>query len=238
LAGDTLYISGQGDRLPDGSHPATIDEQVRQCMRNVEAILKQAGLDFRRVVMSNVFLDRADSVEAADKVYNTFFDDGNEPACSTAIVDWIPGGSHVEITCIATTDLASRKVVRPAGLKYGPQGGAITGSSAVWAGHTLYISSLSGAAPSDGAAAAGVGDQVRQMAKGHVQILDEAGLKLDDIVSGFVYLSDMKDYQPMNAVYREYYSRGPGVRTCLMPGSGAEKISIRVRGSFIAARTR
>ena len=41
LAGDTLYISGQADRRPDGSHPGTIAEQVRQCMRNVEAILKQ-----------------------------------------------------------------------------------------------------------------------------------------------------------------------------------------------------
>ena len=32
------------------------------------------------------------------------------------------------------------------------------------------------------------------MAKNHVEVLDEAGLKLDDIVCGFVYLSDMKDY--------------------------------------------
>ena len=85
---------------------------------------------------------------------------------------------------------------------------------------------------------AGVGDQVRQMAKGHVAILDEAGLKLEDIVGGFVYLSDMEDYKAMNDVYREYYSRGPGVRTCLMPGSGIDKGTVRVRGSFTAARTR
>ncbi len=57
-----------------------------------------------------------------------------------------------------------------------------------------------------------VGDQVHQMAKNHVAVLDEAGLKLEDIVAGFVYLSDMQDYQAMNAIYREYYSRGPGVR--------------------------
>ena len=66
----------------------------------------------------------------------------------------------------------------------------------------------------------------------------EAGLKLDDIVGGFVYLSDMQDYAPMNAVYKEYYSRGPGVRTCLMPGSGIDKTGVRVRGAFVAARTR
>ena len=237
LAGDTLYISGKGDQLAGGGHPATFEEQVRQAMRNVEATLKQAGLDFRHVVMSNIFLDRYENLEVTDKVYNEFFEDGNEPAASTSFVDWIPGGSHVEITCIATTDLSARKVVRPAGLKYGPTEGAVTGSPGVWAGNTLYISGL-GPSPTGGAASAAVGDQVHQMAKGHVKVLDEAGLKLDDIVGGFVYLSDMQDYAPMNAVYKEYYSRGPGVRTCLMPGSGIDKSGVRVRGAFVAARTR
>ena len=127
LAGDTLYISGKGDQLPDGSHPATFEEQVRQAMRNVEATLKQAGLDFRNVVMSHVFLDKYDNLGVADKVYNEFFEDGNEPACATVFVDWIPGGSHVEVTCIATTDLANRKVVRPPGIKAGPTPAAVTG---------------------------------------------------------------------------------------------------------------
>jgi 2-iminobutanoate/2-iminopropanoate deaminase len=236
LAGETLYISGQGDLRPDGTHPETIDEQVRQAMRNVESVLKQAGLDFRHVVMSNVFLDRYENLEAADKVYNEFFEDGSEPACSTSFVDWIPGGSHVEITCIATTNLSSRKVVRPASLKSGPLEGGVMGSPAVWAGNTLYLSGLSGAMPSGGVEGT-VGDQVRRMAQNHTVVLDEAGLKLDDIVCGFVYLSDMQDYAPMNEVYREFYSRGPGSRTCLMPGSAIDKSTSRVRASFVAART-
>ena len=134
-------------------------------------------------------------MKSTDKVYNEFFEDGNEPAASTSFVDWIPGGSHVEITCIATTNLSARKVVRPAGLKYGPGEGAVTGSPGVWAGNTLYVSGL-GPAPTGGTASAAVGDQVHQMAKNHVLVLDDAGLKLDDIVCGFVYLSDMKDYAP------------------------------------------
>ncbi len=237
LAGDTLYISGKGDQLPGGGHPAAFDEQVRQAMKNVETTLKLAGLDFRHVVMSNVFLDRYENLEMADKVYNEFFEDGNEPACSTSFVDWIPGGSHVEVTCIATTDLSARKVVRPADLKFGPAEGAVSASPAVWAGNTLYLSGLSGVAPAAGTATSGLADQVHRMAKNHGAVLDLAGLKLNDIVSGFVYLSDMQDYAPMNAIYREYYSRGPGVRTCLMPGSGVDKSGVLVRGSFIAART-
>ncbi len=144
LAGDTLYVSGKGDQLPGGGHPATFEDQVRQAMKNVKTTLKQAGLDFRHVVMSHVFLDKYENLEAANKVYQEFFEDGSEPASATVFVDWIPGGSHVEVTCIATTDLASRKVVRPAGWKDGSIEGAVAGSPAVWAGNTLYVSALSG----------------------------------------------------------------------------------------------
>jgi len=238
LAGDTLYISGKGDQLPGGAHPATIEEQVRQAMRNVETTLKQAGMDFKNVVMSHVFLDKYDNLEAANKVYNEFFEDGNEPACSTVFVDWIPGGSHVEVTCIATKDLASRKIVRPAGFTPGPSQAAVTASPAVWAGDTLYLSSLSGMDPPEGAGAADLGPQVNGMGKNHLAVLKSAGLGPESIVAGWVYLRDMEDYQPMNKIYSEYYSRGPGVRTCLMPNSSYEKNAIRVRGSFIAARTR
>ena len=142
LAGDTLYVSGKGDQLAGGGHPATFEEQVRQAMRNVETTLKQAGMDFKNVVMSHVFLDKYDNLEVANKVYQEFVEKGSEPACATVFVDWIPGGSHVEVTCIATTDLAGRKVVRPSGFKPGPMEAAVVASPAVWSGNTLYMSGL------------------------------------------------------------------------------------------------
>ena len=113
----------------------------------------------------------------------------------------------------------------------------VAASPAVWAGHTLYLSGLAGINPKDGALATGLGEQVHQMARNHTEVLEAAGLKLDDIVSGHVYLRDMQDYQAMNGIYKQYFSRGPGVRTCLMPNAGYEKKDVRVRGSFIAART-
>ena len=239
LAGDTLYVSGKGDQIPGGGHPATFEEQVRQAMRNVETTLKQAGLDFRNVVMSHVFLDKYENLDVANRVYNEFFEDGSEPACATVFVNWIPGGSHVEVTCIATTDLNSRKVVRPAGMKLGPSLGIVAASPAVWAGKTLYLSGVPGLKLTDGASNGGdLAEQVHQMARNHTSILETAGLALEDIVSGSVYLRDMNDYQPMNVVYRPYFSRGHAVRTCLMPNSGIEKSATRVQASFIAARMR
>jgi enamine deaminase RidA (YjgF/YER057c/UK114 family) len=232
LAGDTLYVSGKGDQLPDGSHPATFEEQVRQCMRNVEATLKEAKLDFRHVVMSHIFIDNPRNRDVAAAIYNDFFEDSNEPAVAVVDVDWIPGGSHVEVTCFATTDLASRRVVRPARFYGGQWTGK--GSRAVWAGNTLYLSSTGGRG--DGGIPDKLEDEIHQMARNQMDVLKEAGLSLEDIVSGHVYLKNMDDYQTMNGIYREYFSKGPGVRTTLMP-SKDDMRAVRVTASFIGAKT-
>ena len=237
LAGNTLYISGKGDQLPDGSHPPTFEEQVRQAMINVGSVLEKANLDYQNIVLSKVYIDNYDNYGIVNKVYSEFFEYGNEPARETVFVDWIPGDSHIEITCFATTDISTRKVVRPASMKFGPDERAMSASPAVWAGNTLYMSSMSGFVPGKGLTTSDLDQQTRQMAQNHIDILDAAGLTLEDIVSGNVYLRNIDDYKPFNDIYREYFTKGPGVRTCLMPNSGFEKNDCRVRASFIAART-
>jgi enamine deaminase RidA (YjgF/YER057c/UK114 family) len=205
-------------------------------MRNVQASLEQAGLGFSHVVLSHLFVDDAKNLQQAAAVYNEFFQEGSEPACATVLVDWIPGGSHVEVTCLATTDLSSRRVVRPANVSVS---GGVKASPGVWAGNTLYLSGFGGLQRAEGKEkpAGALDAQVHHMASHHVSVLEAAGLKLDDIVSGCVYLANMDDYDGMNAVYRQYFSRGPGVRTCLMPTKALVQGDDRVLASFIAART-
>jgi len=235
LAGDTLYVSGKGDQLPDGSHPASFEEQVRQCMRNVEATLKEAGLGFEHVVMSNIFLDDPKNNDVATRIYHEFFVDGTEPAAATVVVDWIPGGSHVEVTCVATTDVTKRRVVRSE--KVGSQNVGPQHSHAVWAGNTLYLSGLAGTTQGGRSLPTDLNEQMHQLGRNQTAILEGAGLKLDDIVSGHVYLKNMDDYRGMNAIYQEYFSKGPGVRTTLMPGKNAGESPALVWASFVAAKT-
>ncbi len=148
LAGKTLYVSGKGDQLPGGGHPATFEEQARQCLKNVSSTLETAGVNCRNVVWTNVYLDDAANLKAFNKVYNEFFRKGDEPARANVIVNGLPGGSHVEVTVIATTDLASRKVVKSGGKKTGPKEYYVGASPAVWAGDMLYISvSMAARAP-------------------------------------------------------------------------------------------
>jgi len=238
LAGETLYVSGKGDQLPGGGHPERFEDQVRQALWNVEATLKEAGLDLSHVVKSHVFLDDPEQFETAGRVYAEFFEEGAEPACEAVLVDWIPGGSHVEITCVATTDRSSRRVVSASDSGAPAVEGPIPASPAVWAGDTLYLSARSGLAERDEPGSIDLETQVHRMARRQVATLDAAGLTLEDIVSGCVYLRVMDDYQPMNAIYHEYFSKGPGVRTCLTPSAHSSRPAALVWASFIAADTR
>jgi 2-iminobutanoate/2-iminopropanoate deaminase len=235
LAGDMYYISGKGDQLPQGGHPATFEEQVRQCMKNVETALKDAGLGFQNAVMMHVILDNYDNFEVANKVYSSYFKPGDEPACATIYAQWIPGDSHVEIACWATTDLSKRKVIRTASSKFGSAEGNVNASAAVQVGNMVYTSSLSGFDPKTGAMADSLAPQIRQMFLNQLDALSQVGMGYNDIVSGTVYLRNVDDYSGLNAVYnKEFFTGGRRVRTCLQPNAETEKNSVKVRANFIA----
>ncbi|MBT4485150.1 MAG: RidA family protein [Candidatus Latescibacteria bacterium] len=242
LAGNTLYISGQGDHLPNGDHPATFEEQVRQSLRNVGKVLKEAGIDYNNVVMSHVFLDEEGNNNSAivNKVYSEFFEYGNEPARATVYVDKLPAGCHVEITCYATTDLSNRVLIRPHSMKYGPGGTAPTASPGVLVGDTLHLSSQVGMHPINGIAAGDLTTQTHQMMQNHLDVLRAAGMGFEDLVTGYVYLRDMKDYRAFNALYNPYFSTNPNVRgatrTCVQDNSGYVKDDVMVTTTFIFAQ--
>jgi 2-iminobutanoate/2-iminopropanoate deaminase len=58
VAGGLVFVSGQGPFNPaDGSVVGTnIQEQTRQCLRNVEAILEAAGSSMQKVVSATFIL--------------------------------------------------------------------------------------------------------------------------------------------------------------------------------------
>ncbi|MFN3382498.1 MAG: Rid family hydrolase, partial [Runella zeae] len=58
LAGNTLYVSGQIPIDPATGNlvVGSIEDEAQQVMRNLEAILKEAGLGFENVVKTSIFL--------------------------------------------------------------------------------------------------------------------------------------------------------------------------------------
>src|SRR5207302_620882 len=60
LTGDTLFVSGQGGEDAAGKIPADFEAEVKQCLDNIDAVLKTAGMSQANVVSVQVYLaDRA-----------------------------------------------------------------------------------------------------------------------------------------------------------------------------------
>ena len=97
----TLYVSGQIPVVPaDGSVPKTIEEQTRQSLKNVGAILAEAGMTYDNVVKTTVLLDDIANFKAMNEVYAEFFTQ-DKPARACYQVAALPLGVKVEIEAIA-----------------------------------------------------------------------------------------------------------------------------------------
>lgn len=101
-AGDFVFCSGQIPVDPATGHvvPGGVAEQTRQVLDNLQAVLKQAGAGFDKVVKTTVFLvDLADFAVVND-VYAERFD--REPPARACIeVGRLPKDVRVEIEAIA-----------------------------------------------------------------------------------------------------------------------------------------
>ena len=100
---NTLYISGQVALNPTNNEliQGSIDEESHQIMKNIESILREAGLDFKNVVRSKIYLTDMSNFSKVNEVYGSYFEKGHEPARTTIEVSGLPLGVDVEIDMIA-----------------------------------------------------------------------------------------------------------------------------------------
>ena len=101
--GGLVFLSGQLPIDPaTGAFPeGGIHAQTEQSLRNVEAILAEAGLTLSNVVKTTVFLADMGDFAAMNEVYASHFS-ASYPARSAVAVKALPKGALVEIECIAT----------------------------------------------------------------------------------------------------------------------------------------
>ena len=102
VADNLVFVSGQipldpaSGQLVDGG----VEEQTRQVLRNIAAILAEAGSSMDRVVRATVYLTDLGEFEAMNRVYGEMFT-GMRPARVTVEVSKLPKGARVEIDAIA-----------------------------------------------------------------------------------------------------------------------------------------
>ncbi|MBA4140524.1 MAG: RidA family protein [Segetibacter sp.] len=102
VSANMLYISGQIPINPETNELVISDvaTETHQSMRNIAAILEEAGINFNHVVKTTIFLSDMSLFAQVNEVYGSYFS-GDYPARETVAVKGLPKGTNVEISMIA-----------------------------------------------------------------------------------------------------------------------------------------
>jgi 2-iminobutanoate/2-iminopropanoate deaminase len=97
-----LFISGQIALIPGTSDLANEDiaSETTQVMKNLEAILKEAEMNFGHVVKTTIFLSDMQLFAQVNEIYGSYFT-ADYPARETVAVKGLPKNVNVEISMIA-----------------------------------------------------------------------------------------------------------------------------------------
>ena len=105
LSNGTLFISGQIPLNPEtGELVEGIEAETTQVMKNLEAILTEAGLNFSHVVKTSIFLSNMDDFAKVNEIYTSFLGNITFPARETVQVSCLPKNVNIEISMIAHQD--------------------------------------------------------------------------------------------------------------------------------------
>lgn len=103
ITGEHVFISGQialepstGELILD-----TIEEETRQVMRNLGAILEAHGLGYADIISCSVFVKDMDAYGRINDVYASYFDEETAPTRALVEVARLPKDVNIEISAIA-----------------------------------------------------------------------------------------------------------------------------------------
>lgn len=103
LSGNTLYASGQIAINPASGELVTdnINDETKQVMENIAAILEAANMTFENVVKATIFIMDMNNFGAINTIYGSYFNEKTAPARETVQVACLPKNVNVEISIIA-----------------------------------------------------------------------------------------------------------------------------------------
>ena len=103
MSGDMLFISGQIALIPGTAQLSDSDiaAEANQVMKNLQAILTEAGMDFSHVVKTTIFLSDMSLFTQVNEIYGSYFTT-DYPARETVAVKGLPKNVNVEISMTAS----------------------------------------------------------------------------------------------------------------------------------------
>lgn len=101
IYGNMVYTSGQIALSPETAALVgdNVTEQTEQVMKNLSAVLKEAGSDMKNIIKTTCFLSDIADFAAFNEVYGKYITEA--PARSCVAVKDLPKGALVEVEVIA-----------------------------------------------------------------------------------------------------------------------------------------
>jgi len=103
LSGNLLFVSGQVAINPVNQEVVKdgIEEEAHQVMRNIKAILEEAGMDFEHILNSTIYLKDFNDFQKVNGIYEGYLSKPY-PARTTVEVSRLPKDVNLEIAVIAS----------------------------------------------------------------------------------------------------------------------------------------
>jgi reactive intermediate/imine deaminase len=230
-AGGFIYVSGTlaqddaGALVADGDAAA----QTRRIIERMRAVLTAAGSSLEQVVAVTVYLRQASDFQAMNGAYAAFWP--KDPPTRTTVITDLLIGADVEIAMIAVPAGAERRVIHPDGWVKSPN----PYSYAIRSGDTVFLSGLVPRNGRDNSVVTGdIAVQTKAVMDNAGELLAAAGMDHSNIVSARVYLPDAGNFQGMNEVYRQSFTKvPPPARATVIAGLAGPQFAVEM--TFVAS---
>jgi len=195
---ELVYISNVIGTESRGMAVASIEEQTARMLDNLGEALRERGLGYSDVVVSNVFLRDTRHFQAMNGVYRTYFET-NPPTRATVQADLLDPDALIQISVVAAR--GSKEIVTPRGLR-SPE---LPYSWGIKVANTLFLSGATSRSPETYQPVTGdVATQTRRVFGNIGLVLEEAGMSFADLVTCRVFLDDPRSFGMMNEAYAEF----------------------------------
>jgi reactive intermediate/imine deaminase len=189
-----------------------IRNQTRKVLESIDQTLQKAGSSLANAASMQVYLKSAGDFAAMNEVYRTFWK-ADPPTRTTVVADFVVPNALIEISAVAVPTGGPRQVIHPSSWtkSLNPY------SYGIKSGNTLFLAGLVARNGRDNSVVEGdMAAQTKAVLDNGGEILKAAGMGYGDVVASRVFITDVKNFQAMNDVYRTVFTKDPPARATVV----------------------
>ena len=188
----------------------SLDDQTKQCLLNIQAIVESVGHRMHDVVRVNVYLKNIADLDTVNEVYASFFQSYTPTYTTLAVADLPLEGAHLQMDAVisngeGTYPQAACELVKIARNTQNAPVSSLSTQTVAFS-HYNHISAQLPIDPKSGnIVVGGAKEHAIQCLKNIKSILESIEVPLDDIVKVNIHVRSLDDLATINEVYTTFF---------------------------------